>query len=399
MVFRIIAMLLSLFVLPGLMRGITGKSMALGTLLGILVITASHVKTYRIIFTRTSVFYTVLVILIIGIINISHSSIYSIGVLFIFLVFLFSCIFIAGSFEVLNSNVIDRHFYSLLLLLLVISLIQIGSDFKFLQYSYFPKTLAFYSEPSHLIVGLAPLIMFSFLRCRNQGKMFIFVSLLFIGIFSPSVISLFMVIFVLPLWLGPNHKILRLIAFTPVIYFVFFAISQFGDAEYIFSRLDFSGNENLTVLTYLQGWEEIKRILLSEHYLGVGIGNSTNWSVGTYGELIYKLLDDYKNREDLGFLAAKIIVELGWAGLVLVVYLSSISIRSYFLIFKSSGFSKSEIAQSTGAELFSHVSLACFILELFVRGSGYITSGVFLFILGNIIINKKQVSFHEKKSI
>ena len=399
MTFRLLAIFLSLFILPGLVRGITGRSMALGILLGLLVMIVCHVKTYRSIFTRISFLYAVALVLIIGFINSPHFTVYSTGTLFTLIVFIFSCVFIAGSFELSSSIVLDRHVYLVLLFFLVISIVQIGSDFQFLQYSSFPKTLAFYSEPSHLIIGLSPLVMFSFMRCGNHGKFFIFVSLMFVGIFSPSVISLFLVVFLLPLWLGPKHQLLRLFALAPIISLGVFVTSQLGDSVYISSRLDFSAEDNLTVLTYLQGWEEIKRILSSEHYLGVGIGNSTDWSVGAYGELIYKLLGDYKNREDLGFLAAKTIVELGWAGLILILYLSLISIRSYCFLFMKTSFKKFDINHPSSVELMAHASLSSFLLELFVRGSGYISSGVFLFILGSIIINKTQIRFLKKHRI
>jgi hypothetical protein len=93
--------------------------------------------------------------------------------------------------------------------------------------------------------------------------------------------------------------------------------------------------------------------------------------------IIERLAGIQLNREDGGFLAAKILAEFGILGAIFILYYLKISLEAF-------GFLKKQILIINNRQNLKHqlvaVIIFAFSVELFVRGAGYFSSGVFLFI-------------------
>ncbi|MGB3470876.1 MAG: hypothetical protein WBA51_08660 [Erythrobacter sp.] len=150
------------------------------------------------------------------------------------------------------------------------------------------------------------------------------------------------------------------------------------DLSYFTDRLDFSyGNDNLSTLVFRQG-VEISMIALAETKgWGIGfqrLGFTDLYSVSS--NLLYALTGDDLNLRDGGFTAAKLIVELGAIGAILLLgYL-------YYLMYAILKLRRAALIDAT-ADRGTLFALSCFVgafVELFVRGAGYFTPTMLLLI-------------------
>lgn len=254
----------------------------------------------------------------------------------------------------------------------------------FLGYSAYPKAIFPFSEPSHYAIAFSGYFVFSSVCCDKKYGLLIIFLLAALGALLPSV-SLLVIccVAVLLRFSSPVTAV-----FGIVFLFVFVSIfSQFVDVSYFSDRLVLDGDaENLSGLVYMQGWEEAWRALVDTNGMGVGFQNSTSMSYGDAAEKIYSILGSYKNREDLGFLMAKMTVELGLLGLVLVF--------SYFYFFAKAfralvRYVQSDSSNRFGAAYFFACSVIVgFCVEMFVRGVGYFTPGLFLLLMSISILRK-----------
>jgi hypothetical protein len=78
------------------------------------------------------------------------------------------------------------------------------------------------------------------------------------------------------------------------------------------------------------------------------------------------------------FLLSKLISEFGIFGLLFLIYYLKIFIKS-FIFFKFEA--NSLLIKKKYLEIFYHISILSFSIELFIRGFGYFSIGTFLFIL------------------
>lgn len=152
---------------------------------------------------------------------------------------------------------------------------------------------------------------------------------------------------------------------------------QYVDLDYFTSRLDFgTTSRNLSNLVYRQGWE----------LLGDSISRTGGWGIGFQqlgsvpfdsptADLIYRILLNDSNLRDGGFTAAKLVSELGFLGLALVV--------GYFIMALRVGWGLRRHALGTRSIssptlLFAGAMMCGFAIELLVRGLGYFSGSTFL---------------------
>jgi hypothetical protein len=155
--------------------------------------------------------------------------------------------------------------------------------------------------------------------------------------------------------------------------------------NYFYSRINvFNYEDNLSLLVFLQGFERAYLNSLDTLFIGQGfqqfglLGNQ-----GNLQETIYLINGDYLNLFDGGTLASKIIGEFGAIGIIaLLIYVS--------LFYKAiSHLRRSNLIQIDKNILYRIFIISAFI-ELFIRGLGYFSPGVFLLIVGVLGINKNK---------
>lgn len=265
-------------------------------------------------------------------------------------------------------------FFIFMILLWMVSLLEVG----FLTSHH--KSIFPYNEPSHFSLFFSPL--FFYVACISRGKfrIVIIVFSLVLGILMPNLtIILSAVLIGLILY---RYHFLILLSLIGVSFFYFYS-----DTSYFIERLDFSDeNRNLSVLTYLQGWELSWKHFISTNGLGIGFQQLGFIPISTeYGDIIFSIIGDSMNVKDGSFTAAKILCEFGLFGLLFIMY--------YFKIFVSSCRMLNTFSNDKKIDsfyIFASCSIVTYFLEIFIRGIGYFSQSTFLFITSIfILINYK----------
>ena len=198
-----------------------------------------------------------------------------------------------------------------------------------------------------------------------------FALVLFLLFFAFYFESLLFVLIVFASYLFTNRINLKLLfsilLIFVLLYFVFVNYNLIN-LDYYLNRLDFKNLNNISLLVFLQGWEIIITTLKDFNLIGVGLNNLKSVPFSEVADQLYTILGEYKNREDGGFLAAKIIGETGIAGFVMI------------LIYIKIVYSKLKNATKEISLLNFFYSSILFIslFELFFRGMGYFTIGTIL---------------------
>jgi len=257
-----------------------------------------------------------------------------------------------------------KYVYYVLICILLINIfnIQIG------RYYLFQKSIFPFSEPSHLVINFGYFLPTIFYL---QKKIMRFALVLFLLFFAFYFESLLFVLIVFASYLFTNRINLKLLfsilLIFVLLYFVFVNYNLIN-LDYYLNRLDFKNLNNISLLVFLQGWEIIITTLKDFNLIGVGLNNLKSVPFSEVADQLYTILGEYKNREDGGFLAAKIIGETGIAGFVMI------------LIYIKIVYSKLKNATKEISLLNFFYSSILFIslFELFFRGMGYFTIGTIL---------------------
>lgn len=291
------------------------------------------------------------------------------------------------------------HSCSKLILFFAVFSLFLGNNF--LGYDNFPKSIFPFAEPRHFVTSSGSLLLFSAFYASPKNKTIL--SLLFpifIFVFESVVFLAFYMIIFYFLYLLNIKKSFQA-TFLAIIFFMT-TLYLFADLSYFSERLNFSSsNLNLTALVYMQGWNEIFYSLKETNGFGVGFQNMGILKPTIISEVIYELAGFYKNRNDGSFLASKIISEFGFIGVLFVLlylkqFYSSFTELKKYLKNKNSLNFKNQISPIF---IFAHTHVVFFIIEMFAAGTGYFTTGVFLFIVSLIILkndsHKKIQEYYE----
>lgn len=230
------------------------------------------------------------------------------------------------------------------------------------------KPMIFFVEPSHYAMALIPLLMFVMLTSKFKRSLiysFLVITLALVLESSTLLVGWLLVFCIINL----NSKSFLLFSLLSLSLVIFFNIEKL---EYFISRATItSSSDNLSVLVYVSGFE--RAYLTFVDSFGVGTGFQQMGVVGPIGAAQLKLNTlnfGELNLYDGGTVSSKLIVELGGAGLLLIVL--------YFL-----GFAKilKQLKHGglTELELFFASYYLSFIIDLFIRGAGYFTPNVILF--------------------
>lgn len=231
------------------------------------------------------------------------------------------------------------------------------------------KSLFPFSEPSHLALFTAPILVFNCVTTKPTARLLMLCATLAAAVFLENVTLVALSLMTACLCLNVRHLLLLLLPAIPI------ALSL--NLEYYLVRLDFSGeSESLSNLVFFQGWQLMFESWEKSGGLGLGFQQ-----LGVFGsetaasELIFLIMDDYMNLLDGGFNLAKFVSEFGIFGIVVVAgflyklgaavkVLRSVAIRG---------------KQAPAVLLFAGSSMFAYTVELFLRGVGYFSpSGLIL---------------------
>jgi len=244
------------------------------------------------------------------------------------------------------------------------------------------KQTGLFSEPSHLALVVAPVLVYlSATRARHHSRY-----LLGFLLWALAIQNLTMIVAVaLAYAVGADFKPKQL-----AIAFGLLAVLLAADIPYFADRLSISEeNSNLSVLVFLQGWQNA--FLLLEQSMGVGGGFQQFGLIGEFGELterIYETSGVALNLYDGGTTASKLIGEFGYAGFVLLAAYGYAFVRCVLVLRN-----KSARERLTSFDRFTMACLISYAIEIGVRGVGYFSPGTFLFFVALINLQAKNVFF------
>ncbi|MFV3327960.1 hypothetical protein ACNFG0_15980 [Pseudomonas sp. NY15372] len=316
--------------------------------------------------------------------------------------------FVIAVSVVLGNSVINVGFYAfnrtlvfVLTLLLILGWVKLFWQPDFLRYGEYSKPVFPFSEESHYSLFLGMIACGVIVNLSAIASAILIVNMLALAILMPN---LTLLVFVCMCSLLLLLRV-RLIYFWVVLIVVasilgFFFYFVLLDNEYFKSRLDFSGSENLTALVFLQGWALAYANFTGTFGLGLGfqmLGSSYTF-LPEISEVIYRHAGQYFNVADAGFLAAKLIAELGVLGLLLSAAYLVLLVRVIFVINHWSRRSKK--MRGTDCLLAKKYVAASalvfgFLVEFFFRGLGYFSPGVFLFLFAFTIYLKSKALLRE----
>lgn len=279
------------------------------------------------------------------------------------------------------KNYPNRAFHFVVISLIVVLLLMsvfglFGIDLFNLGHT---KTVFIYQEPSHFALIFIPFLIYAFIRFSRCKTLLLFTWVL-IWIFVVNNLIL-TVGFLLALLLSVRLNIpflVLLLAGVLLMSFTFFDMSYFVD------RLDFSSeNSNLSVLVFIQGWENAFLTFFDSHFIGSGFQQfGILTSEGETTSRIIKIMGFPINKYDGGTLGSKIIGEFGLFGVAfLLVYLRQLLIS--FLALRKNLWAKQRIEDKT---LFAHVVIVSFSIEMFLRGVGYFSPSLIMYLVASFYL-------------
>lgn len=286
----------------------------------------------------------------------------SISLLFIIIT---SAILLKNSVEDLKSDIFNKilnNVHSILLFMAIFCAL----DLQLPGMDGYAKTVFIFTEPSFFALVLAPFLCFMLMSINNNlFRMIIFFTHLILALIIQNTSYLIVVLF----------AILPIINYSKIIILLIggLLILPFIDLSYYSDRLfDGSAVPNVSRLVYLQGVDMAISSLSHTNLVGLGF---QQLGAGSYSseisEKITELVGFNLNQTDGGFGASKLISEFGSVGMLLVLCLLFVAIKSFLMIAK---LHKKMAAQHK----FFYCIIYMYVVNLFVRDAGYFTINSYL---------------------
>jgi hypothetical protein len=236
-----------------------------------------------------------------------------------------------------------------------------------------------FGEPSHYALFSGVFFMIYFILSKSMvNKVLILLVTISLSILFPNTTMLIYAFLMLSLLIQLNYKKIILVS---IVFFLMFNIVS--NSDYFKNRINISkDSKNLSALVYFQGLDYAKKSLINTNGLGLGFQMMGTQKPSETTILIKRILNDLEgeglNRYDGGFLAAKIITEFGIFGILILIGYFYLFIRSFFYLrsyiyIKNCKYNPKLVVVSS--IFFS------FFVEVYVRGIGYFSPGVFIFLV------------------
>ncbi|WP_296225434.1 hypothetical protein [Ralstonia sp. UBA689] len=234
------------------------------------------------------------------------------------------------------------------------------------------KACGVFSEPSHLAMVSAPLLLYATARRLRRCEL-VLASFFMWGLLIQNLTMLVVVILaVLPLIRLRFKALLMLSVFVAMLMMV---LGQSEPAmEYFRDRLVIDeSTDNLSVLVLLRGWEYALQAIDISRGWGLGFQQFGVTYIG--GDVLAKLqaqgLGD-QNLLDGGTAAAKIVGELGYVGIFLLAWYVLFAAKCMCDMRRASG------GETPHWRTFLRAGVVGVSIEMFVRGAGYFTPDFFI---------------------
>ena len=237
-------------------------------------------------------------------------------------------------------------------------------------------------EPSHLAMYALPFIAYRLLLSNRD--LLSWIAVVVIILISPSSTFLVGLVGILVLWLIKGRhlsnsrgkfRIALAIAFLSILLASIDTSHTQERIKGIWEGGQGNVKANLSSLVWLNGWSQAYNYLVATRGLGVGfnqMGCEKFVNLGQFSSLMYTNLGVVLNSQDGSFMAAKLLTELGLFGLLLVIFLMAVSIKSIFNINRNYAGVDNAIALARA------VGGMCLLSLLFVRCAGYFQLPVLL---------------------
>lgn len=370
------------------------SSIAVGIILAsLLIIVISEINAPKISVSGICVFLLfmlyILATFLFNVDSLTLKAINSAAILFIMYV---AVCRIASIFIKLDCESVIKTFIVFSWVLLLLGFVQIFVGFNFPFYANQEKPVFPFSEESHYALAVGLITGTAYVNSANKCKFIVFCCVVFQALAFPSLTLLSVACVLAYIFWGMN---IRAIFFYPVIIglLVFLIVANaYIDADslvYFKSRLSISlESKNLTTLVFIQGWEQALISLKETYGVGIGFQMFGTESPGVASSKIASIAGFALNREDGGFLSAKLIGEFGFVGvLISMVY-------AIFIVFSSSiyhYYKKRLIGVHVRKFNFLVAIVIMFSIEFFLRGYGYFSPGLLLF-CGAVFAIRKLLS-------
>jgi hypothetical protein len=236
------------------------------------------------------------------------------------------------------------------------------------------KTMFFAAEPSHFALAFLPFLFYILFRDRSPWHLAIAIA---IAIFIGNVTLLAGVALLVIFYYRRRARSLIFVCCLGVL----LISASVEYSKYLIERMTFSADsENLTTLVFISGYERAYETLTKGQWLGVGFQQmGFAGPSGSVMESITALTQGSElNLYDGGTLASKLIVEFGVLGIGLLIYYLVRLVR----LFRFGRFEGKEPLALFLSGVF--ITFACYV---FMRGMGYFSITVFLFLLANSFLD------------
>jgi hypothetical protein len=245
------------------------------------------------------------------------------------------------------------------------------------------RNSGFFLEPSHLAMFVIPFIAYRLLVSSRDWLSWIVI--IVVMLFSHSSTFLVDLVGVFMLWVIRGRYLFHSAGLIRIVLIVVFVAIAAGllDVSNTQERINgilegLQGSEisNLSSIVWLNGWSQAYEYFVATLGLGVGfnqMGCGEFVKLGRYSSDMFDIRGGVLNLQDGSFMAAKLISELGVVGLLLVIFLAGLSIKSIVNIntnYAGGGNNSIALARAVGG--------ICLLSLLFVRCAGYFQLQVIL---------------------
>ena len=275
----------------------------------------------------------------------------------------------------------------------VLILSSVAAILRFSPFSHgsFLKPVLFFSESSHFALSFLPFMLYATVTASPRMKLLLIVSSYAIALLLNSV-TLVVGIALVTAMVIPLRQLLLLVPIAAIPFLLNFSTVTL---HYYSSRLDLfaqdvSSTQNLSALVFLSGWE--RAYLNLKDTVGLGVGFQQFGIIGSRGDILESIRimgGRASNLLDGGSVAPKFIGEFGVLGVtILLVYLVNFAKSARWL----HEVSMNEVAPRDYRRIFFLSCFVMFSIDLFVRGAGYFSSSVFLFVASLMWLSVRERS-------
>lgn len=306
---------------------------------------------------------------------------YSMVILVVFL----SAFVLAQKISKISYQALSNSTLLVILVLLLLGWLKLLFIPHCCHYTMLEKPVFPFSEESHYALAIGIIAVAFTFSGKFIWGFFIGINILLLALLFPNLTLLIfsLLIFFASLFRLKPIYFKSFILLIPVLIMIVWALF-ISNSEYYSSRLNFQDTTNLTALVFLQGWDLAYLNLIETNGLGLGfqmLGSSTTY-LSPYTDKIVNITGKEFNLSDGGLLAAKVIAEFGVIAIILII--SYIYFILKFIFYGNQIWLKIHLShdqqytQELKKRLLISGILFGMLVEVFLRGYGYFSPGVFL---------------------